>query len=116
MAWLYLHSVEAIVFGLVGLRMPHLARLPDGRQPTLDAPPLGVTLALGARPVHDLLFFIHPDDHMADHLVDDFEPAIQLLHQLARAIDDLEHIHAFLLMRDLVGESPAPPVDRKSVV
>jgi len=46
---------------------------------------------------------------MTDDLIDDLQPTIQLLHQLARALDDFEDVDAFLLSLDFVGElAPAP--------
>ena len=46
---------------------------------------------------------------MADDLVDHAQAAIDLLHQLAGAGDDLEDVGAFAVMADLVGElAPAP--------
>jgi hypothetical protein len=38
------------------------------------------------------------------------EAAIQFLHQLAGSVDDLEHVHPFFLVPDLVGQTPASPV------
>ena len=38
------------------------------------------------------------------------QPAIELLHQLAGAVDHVEDVDAFLVMRDLVGQPAAAPV------
>ena len=47
---------------------------------------------------------------MANDLVDHLEPPIELFHQLAGAVDDLEDVDAFLVAADLVGELAAAPV------
>ena len=38
---------------------------------------------------------------MPHHLVDHLQPAIELLHQLARAVDHLEDVHALALAREV---------------
>src|SRR5581483_9046580 len=102
--------LEVVVVQIVGVDGAPLARLAHGRQPALDAPALRIGLALGARAVDDFLLLVDADDHVADHLVHDAQPAIELLHQLAAAVDDLEDVHALFLVRDLVGETLAAPV------
>ena len=47
---------------------------------------------------------------MADDDVEDLEAAIDFLEQLARAEDVLQHVGAFLVPADLVGELAAAPV------
>ena len=46
---------------------------------------------------------------MPDDLIDHAQPAVDLLHQLARAGDGLDDVGAFAVMADLVGQlAPAP--------
>src|SRR5205814_2758278 len=67
---LNLHPVKSIVVAFVQIaRRTAFARLPLRRQAALDAAPLGLGAALGLRPIDDLLFLVHADDHVADHLV-----------------------------------------------
>ncbi|OFV91543.1 MAG: hypothetical protein A3G76_02645 [Acidobacteria bacterium RIFCSPLOWO2_12_FULL_65_11] len=47
---------------------------------------------------------------MANDLVHDSQPSVNFLHQLARAVDHVEHVHPFFLVCDLVRESPASPI------
>ncbi len=47
---------------------------------------------------------------MTNHLIHHLEPAIELFHQLARAVDDIEDVHAFLVVADFVGHPAASPV------
>src|SRR5258708_4614223 len=91
---LNLHSVETIVIRIVRLaRGTALARLPLWRQPALHAAPLGRGPAPGLRALDDLLLFVDAHDHVPNHLVHHLQPAIQLLHQLARPLDHLEDVH-----------------------
>jgi hypothetical protein len=85
-------------------------RLALRRQAALDAAPLRFGLALGARAVDHLLLLVHADDDVPDDLVHHLQAAIQLLHQLAGSVDYLEHVHAFLLVPNLVGQPAASPV------
>src|SRR3954462_7220763 len=110
MASLNLHPVKPIVIALFRLRGPSFARLPLRRQPAADAAALRLGLALGAGAVDDLFLLIDADDHVADHLVDHFEPPVELLHQLAVAVDHLEDVDAFLELADLVGQLAPSPV------
>src|ERR1700730_18143895 len=105
-----LHSVKAIVVGVLDLGRSALTRLANRRQ---DAPPaaaLGLGLALCPRALDDLLLLVHADDEMAQDLVEDLQPAIELLHEIARSDDHLEDVDALLVGAYLVRELPAPPV------
>ena len=95
---------------VVGRPRPAFARLPLRRQAALDAAALRLGLALGARALDDLLLLVDADDHVADDLVDHLQPAVELLHQLAAAVDHLEDVDAFLVVADLVGQLAAAPV------
>src|SRR5262245_23215383 len=89
---------------VLGLARAALARLALRRQPALDAPPLRVGLPLRARPLDDLLLLIDADDEMADDLIHHAQPSIELLHQVARSVDHLQDVDAFLVVPDLVGQ------------
>src|SRR6266852_525753 len=105
-----LHSVKAIVVGVLDLGGSTLTRLANRRQPALHAPALGLGLALCSRALDDLLLLVHTDDEMAQDLIEDLQPAIELLHEIARSDDHLEDINALLVGAYLVRELPAPPV------
>src|SRR5262245_60533797 len=87
---LHLRSVETVVVHAVRLFLASFARLPLRRQAALDAPAFGIRLPLRARALHDLLLFVNADHEVAHHLVDHFQAAIELLHELARTVDDFE--------------------------
>src|SRR5207247_8606307 len=91
---LYLHAVEAVVFviELVGLRRPPFAGLPLRRKAAPDAAALRIGLPLRSRAVDDFLFVVDAHDQVAHHLIHHAQPAIELLHQLARSVDHLEHV------------------------
>src|SRR5579859_2069569 len=107
-----LHSVKTIVVGVLEFRGSTLARLPNRRQAALHAPALGLGLTFCPRPLDDLLLFVHTDDEMAHDLVEDLQPAIELLHEIARSDDHLEDIDTLLVGANLVRQLPAPPVVR----
>src|SRR5580704_3754588 len=107
-----LHSVKAIVVGVIDVRGSALTRLANRRQPALHAPALGLGLTLCSRALDDLLLFVHADDEMAYDLIENLQPAIELLHELARPDDHLEDVDALLVRTYLVGQLPAPPVVR----
>src|SRR5262249_1386073 len=66
-------------------------------------------LTLGPCALDDLLLFVHADDQVTHDLVDDLQPAIELLHEVAGADNDVQHVHTFFEAPNLVGEaSPAP--------
>src|SRR5262249_9288147 len=105
-----LHSVKAVVVALVHVRRTSLARLPLRRPAALHAPALRLRAARRLGALDDLLFLVDPHDHVADHLIHHLEPAIELFHQFAGPVDDVEEVHALLVRTDFVGEAPAPPV------
>src|ERR1700687_5119411 len=84
-----LHSVKAIVVGVVDFRGSALTRLANRRQPALHTPALPLGLTPCSRPLDDLLLFVHADDEMAYDLIENLQPAIELLHELARSDDHL---------------------------
>ena len=47
---------------------------------------------------------------MTEDLIDDLEAAIDFLHEGTRAVDQLEDVHALLVVTDLVGQLAAAPV------
>ena len=53
---------------------------------------------------------VHADDEVADDLLADPQPPLDLLHQLAGAVDQLEDVDAFLVRANLVGQLAAAPV------
>src|SRR5581483_10191512 len=62
---LTLHPVEPIVVGIVQfLRPAPFARLAHRRQPAAHPAPLGIGLALRARPLDHLLLFVHAHHHV----------------------------------------------------
>jgi hypothetical protein len=67
-----------------------------------------VNFARFSGPRHSQL--LHADDEVSNHLIDDAQPPIDFLHQLARAGDGLDDVVAFTVMTDVVGEALAPPV------
>src|SRR5580704_9609188 len=75
-----LHSVKAIVVGVIDVRGSALARLANRRQPALHAPALRLGLTLRSRALDDLLLLVHADDEMANDLIENLQPAIELLH------------------------------------
>src|SRR3954452_19740274 len=83
-------TVVILVVRLAG-RTP-FTRLPLRRQPALDAAALGVGPAARLHGVDDFLVLVDADDHLADDDVHDLQPAIELLHQLAAAVNRLEDV------------------------
>ncbi len=56
------------------------------------------------------LLFVHADDEVADDQIGHLQPPIDFLHQFAGAVDDFQHVGAFLVPADLVGKPAAAPV------
>src|SRR5580765_1565884 len=83
-------SIVVLIVRLAG--RPALARLPLRRQSALDAPALRVGPPSRLDGIDHFLGFVHADDHLTDDDVHHLEPAIQLLHQLAAAVDGLEDV------------------------
>ena len=109
--WLNLPPVEPIVLLVVLVRGRPSPGCRSRRQPALHAAPLGLGLALRARPLDDLLLLVHADDEMPDDLVaSPCSRRSSLLHQLARPVDHLEDVDAFLVVADLVRQPAASPV------
>src|SRR4029079_17274847 len=65
MASLGLHPIKAVVFQVVALHRPAFARLALRRQAALHTATLRFGLALGARPIDDLLLFVDANDQVA---------------------------------------------------
>jgi hypothetical protein len=53
---------------------------------------------------------------VTDDGVDDLQPAVDLLDQIAAAVDHLEDVDTFLMRPDLVGQLAAAPVRVFSMV
>src|SRR4051812_30655621 len=104
------HFKTVVVLVVRLARRTPFTRLPLRRQPALDAAALGVAPAARLHGIDDFLVLVDADDHLADDDVHDLEPAIQLLHQLAAAVDRLEDVEALLVARDFVGQALAAPV------
>ena len=63
------------------------------------------------RALDDSLLFVDPHDQVPDDLIDDLQATIELFHQLAATLEDLQHVGAFLVVLDFVGQlAPAPVV------
>src|SRR5262245_15024721 len=107
-----LHPVVPIVQVVVAVLRPAFARLALRRQAAPDTAPLRFRLPLRARAVDDLLLLVDAHDHVADDEIDHAEAPVELLHQIARSVHDLEDVHALFVMADVVRETLAPPVLR----
>src|ERR1700681_1263522 len=92
-----LHSVKAIVVGVIDVRGSTLTRLANRRQPALHAPALGLGLTLCSRALDDLLLFLHTDAEMAHALIEALQPAMELFHEISRSDDHLEDVDALLV-------------------
>src|SRR4029450_4748800 len=96
-----------IVFHVAALSF---ARLSVGRQAARHASPAGRIGAGGRRPLDLRLIFVDADNEVANDQIRHLQASIDLLHQLAPAVDRLEDVGAFLVGSDFVGQPAPPPV------
>src|SRR5215210_7379559 len=71
-----LPSIKTIVVGVLVIGSASLARLTHRRQAAFHAAAFRFGLTFGARPIDDFLLCVDPHHHVADHLVEHFQPSI----------------------------------------
>src|SRR4051812_37785459 len=101
-------AAEPVIVIVAALRA--FTRLTLRREAARHAPALRAGLADRARALDHFVLFVHTHRDVADDLIADAQTAIDFLHELAGTRDVLEHIRAFLVRANFVGQLPASPV------
>ena len=81
-----------------------------GRQASRNTTPPRHLGALAAPALDHLLVLVDSHNQVTDDVIDHLQSPVDFLHQIAGPGDHFQHVRAFILVTDFVGEPAAAPV------